>query len=253
VLLRVEVSEDGRPPLPAIDLEDPRFVIGSGSTARIRLPAEAARAEHVVIDNSAGGTWRSAEGSGALGDGHTFQIASYRVRVAPAPAGTQPTSPQRTESLARELLRGMLGADGAPSLTVERGPLAGAKRALPPPEAALVIGRGDDAQWIFDDPDLSKRHVEIRRGWDGVRAVDLDSKNGTRLDGQPLSEAELRDGSLLELGKLALRYRDPAERHLGEPPATPVAEPVRGGRTVFVIALVVAGVALAGIVALVVR
>ncbi|MEO8844502.1 MAG: FHA domain-containing protein [Kofleriaceae bacterium] len=258
-MLRIEVSEDGRPPLPAIDLDDARFVIGSGSTARIRLPAAAARAEHVVIDSNAagGGTWRSAEGSGALGAGHTFQIASYRVRVAPAPVGTRPTPPQRTESLARELLRGMLGADGAPSLTVERGPLAGSKRALPPPEAALVIGRGDDAQWIFDDPDLSKRHVEIRRSWDGVRAVDLESKNGTRLDGRPLGEAELRDGSLLELGKLALRYRDPAERHLGEP-APPVAEPtrtppVRGGRTVFVIALVVAALALAGIVALVVR
>jgi Inner membrane component of T3SS, cytoplasmic domain len=255
VLLRVEVSEDGRPPLPAIDIEDPRFVIGSGSSARIRLPAAAARAEHVVIDS---GTWRSADGSGALGEGHTFQIASYRVRVSPAPAGTQPTPPQRTESLARELLRNMLGADGAPSLTVERGPLAGAKRALPPPEAALVIGRGDDAQWIFDDPDLSKRHLEIRRSWDGVRAADLDSKNGTRLDGEPLREAELRDGALLELGKLVLRYRDPAERHLGDPTATPVAEPprtpaARGGKTVFVIALVVAALALAGIVALLVR
>ena len=153
----------------------------------------------------------------------------------------------------------MLGADGAPSLTVERGPLAGAKRALPPPEAALVIGRGDDAQWIFDDPDLSKRHLEIRRSWDGVRAVDLESKNGTRLDGAPLGEAELRDGALLELGKLALRYRDPAERHLGDP-LTPPSEPmrtpvvpVRGGRTVFVVALVVAAVALAGIVVLLVR
>jgi FHA domain len=251
-VLRVEVSEDGRPPLPAIDIADARFVIGSGSTARIRLPATAARAEHVVIDN---GTWRSAEGSGGLGDGQTFQIASYRVRVSPAPVGTQPTPPQRTESLARELLRGMLGADGAPSLTVERGSLAGAKRSLPPPEAALVIGRGDDAQWIFDDPDLSKRHVEIRRSWDGVRAIDLDSKNGTRLDGQPLVDAELRDGALLELGKLALRYRDPAERHLDpSPPAEPTrTPPVRGGRTVFVIALVVAGLALAGIVALVVH
>ena len=253
-MLRVEVSEDGRPPLPAIDIGDPRFVIGSASTARIRLPAASARAEHVVIDTSAGvGTWRSAEGSGALGEGQTFQIASYRVRVSPAPTGAQPTPPQRTESLARELLRGMLGADGAPSLTVERGPLAGAKRALPPPEASLVIGRGDDAQWIFDDPDLSKRHVEIRRSWDGVRAVDLDSKNGTRLDGQALRDAELRDGALLELGKLALRYRDPAERHVGDM-ATPLAEPtrtpVRGGKTVFVIALVVAALALAGIVAL---
>ena len=254
-MLRIQVSEDGRPPLPALDIADTRFVIGSSSTARIRLPATAARAEHVVID---GATWRTADGSGALGDSHTFQIGNYRVHVAPAPAGSVPTPPQRTESLARELVRGLLGVDGAPSLTVERGALTGAKRSLPPPEASLVIGRGDDAQWIIDDPDLSKRHLEIRRSWDGVRAIDLDSKNGTRLDAAPLREAELRDGSLLELGGIALRYRDPAERHLGEP-AVPLAEPTRtpakprGATGVFVVALVVAVLALAGIVVFAMR
>jgi predicted component of type VI protein secretion system len=254
---RIEVSEDGRPPLPALDIADTRFVIGSASTARIRLPASAARAEHVVID---GATWRTADGSGALGDRHTFQIGNYRVHVAPAPAGSVPTPPQRTESLARELVRGLLGVDGAPSLTVERGVLTGAKRTLPPPEASLVIGRGDDAQWIIDDPDLSKRHLEIRRSWDGVRAIDLDSKNGTRLDAAPLREAELRDGSLLELGAIALRYRDPAERHLGAAEvATSPAEPTRtppeprGATGVFVVALVVAVVALASIVVLAMR
>jgi predicted component of type VI protein secretion system len=249
-VLRIQVSEDGRPPLPALDVADSRFVIGSSPAARIRLPG--ARAEHVWID---GGTWRTADGSGALGDSHTFQIGNYRVHVAPAPPGSVPTPPQRTESLARELVRGLLGVDGAPSLTVERGALTGAKRSLPPPEASLVIGRGDDAQWIIDDPDLSKRHLEIRRSWDGVRAIDLDSKNGTRLDATPLREADLRDGSLLELGGIALRYRDPAERHLGEPPpATPLAEPTRTARSpVFVVALLVAVLALAGIVVLVMR
>lgn len=255
-MLRVEVMEEGRAALPAIDVADERFVIGSSPSARIRLPAAAARAEHVTIDR---GTWRSAEGSGALGDSHTFAIGTYRVRVAPAPAGAQPTPPQRTESLARELVRDLLGATGAPTLTVERGPHVGAKRALPPPEAAFVIGRGDDAQWIFDDADLSKRHVEIRRTWDGVRAVDLESKNGTRLDGHVLRDAELRDGMVLELGGLALRYRDPAERHISAP-ATPVAAPTRTAglpagrpRAVFAIAVVVALAALAGILTLALR
>jgi hypothetical protein len=261
-VLRVEVSERDRAALPAIDLADETFVIGSSPAARIRLPAAVARPEHVTIDRN---TWRSADGSGALGEGHTFAIGTYRVRVAPAPAGAQPTPPQRTESLARELVRDLLGASGAPTLTVERGPSTGAKRALPPPEAAFVIGRGDDAHWIFDDPDLSKRHVEIRRTWDGVRAVDLDSKNGTRLDGVPLSQAALRDGMVLELGGLALRYRDPAERHIGPPagpvePATALAArtrtaptPAGRARLVFGVAIVIALAALAGILGLVLR
>jgi hypothetical protein len=263
-MLRVEVSEEGRAALPAIDLADDTFVIGSSPAARIRLPAAVARPEHVTIDRN---TWRSADGSGALGDGHTFTIGTYRVRVAPAPAGAQPTPPQRTESLARELVRDLLGASGAPTLTVERGPNLGAKRALPPPEAAFVIGRGDDANWIIDDPDLSKRHVEIRRTWDGVRASDLESKNGTRLDGVALGQAPLRDGMVLELGGLALRYRDPAERHIGQPegsgpeaPASALAArsrtappPAGRARIVFGVAIVIAVAALAGILALALR
>jgi hypothetical protein len=179
--------------------------------------------------------------------------------VTPAPPGAVATPPQRTESLARELVRAMLGVDGAPSLTVERGPHAGAKRSLAPPESTLVIGRGDGAHWIFDDPDLSKAHVEIKRSWDGVRARDLDSKNGTKLDAQPLREADLYDGALIELGQgakcIALRYRDPAERHLGNTPAparTPsipiMLDRPKGSTTVFIIALAVAVLALAGIV-----
>jgi len=255
-MLRIEVSEEGRAALPAIDVADDTFVIGSGPGARIRLPAGVARPEHVTIDRA---TWRSAEGSGALGDGHTFAIGSYRVRVSPAPAGAQPTPPQRTESLARELVRDLLGASGAPTLTVERGPHAGAKRALPPPEATFVLGRGDDANWIFDDPDLSKRHVEIRRTWDGVRAVDLDSKNGSRLDGATLGEAELRDGMVLELGGVVLRYRDPAERHIAAPASPLTARtrtaPALAGRAriVFGFAVVIACVALAGILWLALR
>ncbi len=262
-MLRIEVSEAGRPALPAIDVEDPTFVIGSSPAARIRLPAAVARGEHVMIDR---GTWRTADGSGAIGDGHTFEIASYRVRVAPAPAGSVATPPQRTESLARELVRDLLGAAGAPSLVVERGPHARAKRTLAPPESSLVIGRGDEAHWIFDDPDLSKRHVEIRRTWDGVRAVDLDSKNGTRLDTLPLRDSELRDGMVLELGKLALRYHDPAERQLGSsphaaittapeatPPGRTAAPAVRGARRTFALALALAILALAGIVVVALR
>ena len=94
-------------------------------------------------------------------------------------------------------------------------------------------------------------HVEIRRGWDGVRAIDLDSKNGTRVDGVAIREAELRDGMLLEIGNLALRFGDLAERHLRATatPAPPVlATPPARARNpiVFYAAVAIAIAALAG-------
>jgi predicted component of type VI protein secretion system len=122
----------------------------------------------------------------------------------------------RTASLARELVRGLLGDGGEPTLAVEQGPMTGTSRALPPPVATVVIGRGDEASWVILDSDLSRTHAEIKRDWDGVHVRDLGSKNGTRLDGVAIDGAGslMADGGLLELGSVQLRFSDPAERHL---------------------------------------
>ena len=229
-MLRVSISEQGQSALPELDVADPRFVIGSAADARVRIPAASARPEHVVIEGgrwlargevAVDGTPRSAGASGDVGAGIELVLEPYRIRIAQAPAGTDASPPQRTESLARELMRGLLGGDSAPSLEVERGPVVGVKRPLPPPVSTLVIGRGEEAQWIILDEDLSRAHVEIRRGWDGVSIRDLGSKNGTRVDGARVGPAgvPLHDGARIELGKVELVFRDPAERHLrGEAP-----------------------------------
>lgn len=239
-MLRVEVSEAGHAALPAIDLDEPIVVIGSGADARVRLPASAAAPAHVRLE---GGRWHAlapvivdgasceAGAAGDIGERVELALAGYRVCVAPAPPGAIAAPPQRTESLARELMRSLLGDDAAPALEVERGPVVGAHRKLAPPESVLVIGRGDEAGWILLDGDLSRAHAEVRRGWDGTRIVDLGSKNGTRVDGAPVEAGGmlLSDGALVELGKVALRFRDPAESHLrgGAPAAsaTAVASP----------------------------
>jgi hypothetical protein len=200
-MLRFEVREVDGEPLPPVDLAEAVVVIGSAPDARIRLPAGAGTLEV-----------RASE----VGEGRTYELGRYRVRVAPAPAGAVAASPQRTESLARELMRNLLGAGGAPTLEVETGPRAGARRPLAAPESVLVIGRGDEAGWIIDDEELSRAHAEVRRGWDGAWVRDLGSKNGTRLEGEDVGERamELHDGAVVELGKLKMRFRDPAEAHL---------------------------------------
>jgi len=223
-MLRFEVSEVGERALPVIDLDEPRLVIGSAPSARLRLPAEVARDEHVVISGGrwvalasleVDGTARAAGDAAPIGEGVVFGFGRFRVAVRPSPADGVATPPQRTESLARELVRGLLGAGAAPTFEVERGPGSGTRRALPPPVASLVIGRGDEATWVILDEDLSRAHVEVHRGWDGVTIRDLESKNGTRVDGVAVTGATpLHDGATVELGNVALRFHDPAERHL---------------------------------------
>ncbi|HET9624878.1 MAG TPA: FHA domain-containing protein [Kofleriaceae bacterium] len=237
-MLRFEISEHDQA-LPILDLADDVIVIGSEPGARIRLPGDAVQPVHVRIAGQSwtlhaearlGGMVRAAGDSGSIGHGMVIEIGAYRVKIGPAPVGSVAAPPQRTESLARELVRNLLGEGAAPALEVERGPHAGARRTLAPPESSLVIGRGDEAGWVIVDEDLSRAHAEVRRGWDGAAVVDLGSKNGTRVNGGKIgaTPVTLADGDTLALGGLVLRFHDPAERHLrGESLSSerPVADP----------------------------
>ncbi len=269
-MLRFEVNERDHGSLPAIDIADDVIIIGSAPSARIRLPAEVARPAHVRIDGQTwtllaesmvGGMVRAAGDSGSIGHGTIIELGKYRVRVTAAPVDAHATPLQRTESLARELVRSLLGDGGAPWLEIERGTKAGARRVLPPPESRLVIGRGDEATWVILDEDLSRAHAEVRCGWDGVTVVDLGSKNGTRVNGDKVGSdpVPLRDGVALTLGDIVMRFRDPAELHLrGEPvvrprptpaiaaPAAPAARAVAGSWW-FVVFVAIAALAIAAL------
>lgn len=267
-MLRFTVTDAAHTPLPPLDLDAARIVLGSSVTAQLRLPAAVARDEHVVIADdrwvalaqlTVSGETRAAGDSGPIGAGVTFTFGSLAVAIAPAPAGSAVSPPQRTESLALELVRGMLGSAAAPTFTVETGPLVGARRALAPPPSTLIVGRGDEAQWVILDEDLSRTHAEIRRGWDGVAIRDLDSKNGTAVDGTAVTDwTPLHHGARVALGKVLVRFDDPAEAHLrgGPAPARPVARelgPVpmsrpAAGRWPMYVAAAIALVAAAGAV-----
>ena len=70
----------------------------------------------------------------------------------------------------------------------------------------LVIGADPRAELVLADPALSKFHCELRLV-DGVTVVrDLGSRNGTFVDGVPVIEAPLRDGSIVSVGRTQLRF-----------------------------------------------
>ena len=61
--------------------------------------------------------------------------------------------------------------------------------------AIVVIGRGDDCHIVIDDRQASRHHARITQTEDGYVLEDLASKNGTFLNGQPLTvPTVLRDG-----------------------------------------------------------
>ncbi|EFV13308.1 hypothetical protein HMPREF9336_01819 [Segniliparus rugosus ATCC BAA-974] len=64
-----------------------------------------------------------------------------------------------------------------------------------------VLGRGVTAQVRLDDKAVSREHCRI--WWDGQRAVlqDLGSTNGTTVNGERVSEWQLADGDVINLGQ----------------------------------------------------
>ncbi|MGI5426221.1 FHA domain-containing protein [Streptomyces sp. CA-179760] len=97
--------------------------------------------------------------------------------------------------------------DDAPAqLQVVAGPDAGGVHLLHGGE--IRIGRSADADVPLDDPDVSRLHCAVTVGADGrVAVADLDSTNGTTLDGRPVGGRAVRftPGALLRIGESALR------------------------------------------------
>ena len=65
---------------------------------------------------------------------------------------------------------------------------------------------------LLDERTVSRFHCELLVDDKGVWAKDLGSRNGTVLDGVLVKEAMVRNGSLLQLGRMVLRFEFSSER-----------------------------------------
>jgi phosphoserine phosphatase RsbU/P len=74
-----------------------------------------------------------------------------------------------------------------------------------------TIGRSRESDIFLPDQWLSRHHAEIRRKGETWIIVDLNSKNGTLLSGQPAKgEVKLRPGDVITLGEHTLTYTEGA-------------------------------------------
>ena len=75
---------------------------------------------------------------------------------------------------------------------------------------ALVIGRSKDCDVPLADGNVSRRHAEIGRSADGFLLRDLDSTNGTTVNGRRVKSATVGEGDEIMLGTSTLRIE---QRH----------------------------------------
>jgi len=70
----------------------------------------------------------------------------------------------------------------------------------------VTLGRDGSCTIALPDGDVSRQHARIVRTGNSHVLVDMESTNGTKLNGKAVSEATLRDGDALSLGASQLVY-----------------------------------------------
>ena len=73
-------------------------------------------------------------------------------------------------------------------------------------DEAVTIGRGPDNTIVVNDPSISTHHAQLLLEGDTYRLKDLDSTNGTRVNGKPVTEAVLRFDDRIRFGAAEARY-----------------------------------------------
>ena len=109
------------------------------------------------------------------------------TKVFKAPAATAAVSAQEAEELGlAHQRRALLNVSG--------------KRHQIPPDGA-VLGRSRECEITIEDPNVSRRHAEIRLDNGTWSIVDLGSTNGIEVNGERVSEARLEPGDHILVGR----------------------------------------------------
>ena len=113
-----------------------------------------------------------------------FAVFALRAGRVPAPSA----SPERPLAIELEV--------------IERGRSRRVEGLCP-----LIVGRATDADLLLMDPEVSRRHARFESDGNAVFITDLQSSNGTALNGQRIRESiEVRAGDHIDIGSARITF-----------------------------------------------
>jgi len=193
-----------------VELDAEQYRIGSGDTADICLPATGVAEEHAIlrkrgddyvleIDNPAhlaSVNGKLVHEKKALNPGDLIIISQVHCRLVES-AGSQDDPAQTVVRMAlpKYVIRGV------------SGPYFGKTYPL---RGTTVFGRHADCDIRINNEGISRRHAEIVVTPDGLLVRDLDSSNGTFVNGERVTEKELKVGDEIRFDSLRFLVQNPA-------------------------------------------
>jgi transcriptional regulator with GAF, ATPase, and Fis domain len=122
-----------------------------------------------------------------------------------------PKGPKRHDPEIATRAAGMsvLGAPSGVQALVLSGSHKGASKVV---GGRLTIGKAGDNDLVLTDDTVSRHHCEIVRAPDGLHVRDLESTNGTKIDGTRIREAMIQPGSVLKVGEVEIQFKPTVQR-----------------------------------------
>ncbi len=134
----------------------------------------------------------------------TVPAAEVRVSVARTSAPVSPSAPAagvpaRGNGL-DETRAYQIPVTPAPAAALREQRADGGGRRIPIDGSVLTIGRSTDNRLVLDDRRVSRHHARLQARRGMLVLTDLDSANGSRVNGVTVSEVALGVGDRIELG-----------------------------------------------------
>jgi FhaA, N-terminal domain/FHA domain len=127
------------------------------------------------------------EAPSQAGEGHTMVYSAVKER-----------EPQEQELSPQQKAEAMVATRAVVSLDDRRYVLDGPK---------ATIGRSKDVECVLRDPNVSRRHAELRRASSGDwTIVDLGSTNGIKVNGRRVASSRLSPGDQVTVGSTSFMF-----------------------------------------------
>jgi transcriptional regulator with GAF, ATPase, and Fis domain len=120
-----------------------------------------------------------------------------------------PSRPHKDEISTRAAGMSVLSAPSGVQALVLSGGHKGTSKVV---GGRLTIGKAADNDLVLTDDTVSRHHCEIVRAPDGLHVRDLDSTNGTKVDGTRIREAMVQPGNVLKVGEVEIQFKPTVQR-----------------------------------------
>ena len=99
----------------------------------------------------------------------------------------------------------------------------GQRKDLPVGSGTTVIGRGEECDLRIPLSEVSRKHCELTKGDDEVKAKDLASSNGTFVNNRRITESPLKAGDKLTVGPVTFTVQVDGQPQEITPVSSPAA------------------------------